>query len=67
MRGLPSEVFDALARLMAWVCDDPYDRVVSAQVGSGRRMAELGDSGFITFGIDEDAKVIRVYDLVWTG
>jgi hypothetical protein len=29
-------------------------------------MAELGDSGFITFAIDEAQGLIRVLDLVWT-
>jgi hypothetical protein len=31
------------------------------------RMAELGDSGFITFTVDEPAGLIRVYTLIWTG
>jgi hypothetical protein len=31
------------------------------------RMAELGDSGFIIFTVDDDAELIRVYGLVWTG
>jgi hypothetical protein len=30
-------------------------------------MAELGDSGFIIFTVDDDAELIRVYGLVWTG
>jgi hypothetical protein len=67
MRGLPSEAFDMLVRLLVRVCDDPYDRLFSAPAGEGKRMAELGDYGFITFGVDEDAGLIRVYDLVWTG
>jgi len=32
-----------------------------------RRMAELGDHGFIEFLVDENAGMIRVYYLVWTG
>jgi hypothetical protein len=31
------------------------------------RMAELGDSGFIVFTVDDDARLVRVYGLVWIG
>ncbi|MER6816443.1 hypothetical protein ABT299_44880 [Spirillospora sp. NPDC000708] len=69
MPGLPPEAFDLLVRLMARVCEDPYDRVISAPTGKDprERMAELGEGGFITFIVDDDAGLIRVYDLVWTG
>ena len=30
-------------------------------------MAELDDSGFIAFTVDDDAGLIRVYGLVWIG
>jgi hypothetical protein len=30
-------------------------------------MAELDDSGFVTFTVDEDHGLVRVLDLVWTG
>jgi hypothetical protein len=30
-------------------------------------MAELGDSGFIVFTVDDDAGLVRVYGLVWIG
>ena len=29
------------------------------------RMAELSDSGFIVFTVDDDAGLVRVYGLVW--
>lgn len=66
MAGLPDEALSTLVRLLARVCDDPCDRLLSAPAtGDGReRMAELGDSGFITFAIDEKQGLIRVLDLV---
>lgn len=69
MAGLPDEAFDTLARLLSRICDDPYERLLSVAVTEdGRsRMAELGDTGFITFAVDEDARLIRVFDLVWIG
>lgn len=69
MKGLPEDGLDTFVTLMARVCDDPADPVYStpAAEGFGRRVADLGDQGFIVFITDEDAGLIRVYDLVWTG
>ena len=55
MQGLPSEAFDMLVRTLARICDDPYDPVFSAPVPPvpGRRVADLGDFGFIEFIADE--------------
>lgn len=54
MVGLPDDAFDALARLLSRICEDPYDRLLSVAVtDDGReRMAELGDAGFLTFAVD---------------
>ena len=69
MQGLPSEAFDMLVRTLARICDDPYNPVFSAPVPpvSGRRVADLGDFGFIEFIADEARGLVRVYYLVWTG
>jgi hypothetical protein len=69
MRGLPSEAFDTLAQTLARICDDPYDPVFSAPAPPvpGRRVADLGEFGFIEFIVDEATGLVRVYHLVWTG
>jgi hypothetical protein len=69
MRGLPAEAFDMLVQTLARTCDDPSDPVFSAPAPPipGRRIADLGDFGFIEFIVDEDAGLVRVYQLVWTG
>lgn len=69
MCGLLPEAIDTLVRTLAWICDDPYDPVLStlAPPVPGRRVADLGDAGFIEFIADEDAGLIRVFHLVWTG
>jgi hypothetical protein len=54
-----------LVRTLARICDDPYDPVFSAPV-PGRRVADLGDFGFIEFIADEAKGLVRVYHLVWT-
>jgi hypothetical protein len=69
MPDLPSDAFDLLVRTLARICDDPYDPVFSAPVPpvQGRRVADLGDFGFIEFVADEAEQLVRVYYLVWTG
>ena len=67
MSGLPSDGVDTLVRVMARVCGDPYDPVYSSPAGEGRRVADLGDSGFIVFEVDDVRRLVRVFDLVWTG
>ena len=60
MQGLPSEAFDVLVRTLARICDDPYDPVFSAPVPPvpGRRVADLGDFGFIEFIADEAERLV---------
>ena len=51
-------------------CDDPYDRLCSMALRASdpaRRMAELGDFGFVEFLVDEATGQVRVVTLVWTG
>jgi hypothetical protein len=69
MRGLPPEAFAMLVRTLARICNDPYDPVFSAPVPPvpDRRVADLGDFGFIEFIADEAERLVRVYYLVWTG
>jgi hypothetical protein len=70
MSGLPGEALDTLARTTARICEDPYDRLLSMAVRDDdptERMAELGEEGFIEFKVDEAARLVRVYALVWLG
>ena len=57
MTGLPADAFGILIRTLARICDDPYDRLFSMPTGGDprERMAELGDSGFFVFTVDDDA------------
>jgi len=67
MQGsLASEAFDMLVWMLARICDDSYDPVFSVPVPPvpGRRVADLGDFGFIEFIADEATGLVRVYHLV---
>lgn len=70
MSGLPAGGFDLLVQVLARICEDPYDRLFSRAIRASdptRRMAELGDSGFVEFLVDGDAGLVRVVTLVWVG
>jgi len=70
MRGLPARGFDLLVQVLARICEDPYDRLLSRALRASdptRRMAELGDFGFVEFLVDDAAGLVRVVTLVWTG
>ena len=69
MNGLPDHALDMLVRLLARVCEDPYDRLFSKPLAGDprERMGELGDSRFIEFTVDEAAGLVRVFYLVRTG
>jgi hypothetical protein len=69
MRGLPADALDALVRLLARICEDPYGRLHSMAAGQDphERIAEIGDAGWIEFTVDEKAGLIRVHALVWIG
>jgi len=69
MTGLPDTAFDTLVRALARICENPYDRLFSmpARDDPRERMAELSDSGFIMFVIDDAEGLIRVYDMIWVG
>jgi hypothetical protein len=70
MRGLPAEGFDLLVQVLARICEDPYDRPFSRAIRAedpARRMAEIGDFGFVEFLVDDAAGLVRVVTLVWVG
>ena len=69
MPGLTGDAFDLLVWTLARICDDPFDRLLSMPAGKDprERMAELDDSGFIVFTVDDDAGLVRVCGLVWIG
>lgn len=71
VHDLPDEALNELVRLMARICGDPYDAMLSLPVRPGdlsERMADIADGrGFIEFRVDEQASLVRIYALAWIG
>jgi hypothetical protein len=69
LHGLPGEAFDALLDRVVELVDEPWDAIVmppgndpayrQSVFGSGR--------GLLTFHVDDNAELIRIFDLIWIG
>jgi hypothetical protein len=69
LRGLPAEGFDALLARVVELVDAPWDAVVMPP-GDDRAYRQVVFSsgwGLMTFHVDDDAELIRIFDLIWIG
>lgn len=68
MHGLPSSAFDSLIEVMADVIDYPDDPLRTFPTGDPYvRRAEFGDSGLITYLINDATNKVIVLDITWVG
>lgn len=68
MHGLPSSAFDSLIEAMADVIDYPDDPLRTFSTGDPYvRRAEFGDSGLITYLINDATSKVIVLDITWVG
>jgi hypothetical protein len=69
LNGLPGDAFDALVDRVVALVDQPWDATVAwPGDDSFYRETAFGDGrGFIGFYLDEAAKLIRIYRVVWAG
>jgi hypothetical protein len=69
LRGLPSEAFDALLDRVVELVNEPWDAVVMPPGNDpAYRQSVFGSGwGLLTFHVDDDAELIRIFDLIWIG
>jgi hypothetical protein len=68
MHGLPSSAFDSLIEAMADVIDYPDDPLRTFPTGDPYvRRAEFGDSGLITYLINDATSKVIILDITWVG
>ncbi len=67
--GLPREAFDALVDRVVDLVEEPWDAVVMPPGDDpAYRRAVFGSGwGLLTFHVDDDAGLIRIFDLIWIG
>jgi hypothetical protein len=69
LHGLPSEAFDALFARVVELVEEPWDAVVMPPGNDpAYRQSVFGSGwGLLTFHVDDDAELIRIFDLTWIG
>ena len=69
LHGLPSEVFDALLDRVVELVEEPWDAVVMPPGDDpAYRRAVFGSGwGLLTFHVDDNVELIRIFDLTWIG
>lgn len=68
MHGLPGSAFDSLIEAMAEVIDYPDDPLRTFPTNDPYvRRVEFGDTGLITYLINDAASVVIVLDITWVG
>jgi mRNA-degrading endonuclease RelE of RelBE toxin-antitoxin system len=68
MHGLPSPAFDSLIEAMAEVIDYPDDPLRTFPTSDPYvRRVEFGDTGLITYLINDGASVVIILDITWAG
>jgi hypothetical protein len=69
LHGLPSGAFDALVERVVQLVEEPWDAVVMppGDDPSYRRAVFGAGWGLLTFHVDENAELIRIFDLIWIG
>ena len=69
LHGLPSEAFDALLDRVMELVEEPWDAVVMPPGDDpAYRRAMFGSGwGLLTFHVDDNVELIRIFDLTWIG
>jgi hypothetical protein len=67
IQGLPPDAFDALVSRLARAADAPWDAFPVQSSEPEFRQAIFGEQGLVSFYVDENSEVLRVYDITWVG
>lgn len=69
LRGLPGDAFDALLERVMELVEAPWDAAVMPPGDDPAfRRAVFGSGwGLLTFHVNDDAELIRIFDLTWIG
>ncbi|MFI6320739.1 hypothetical protein ACIBG8_24595 [Nonomuraea sp. NPDC050556] len=65
--NFPSDALAALVERSATLVDEPWDASALYPGRSDYRETTFGAVGIMRFLVDEDAELIRVYEIVWAG
>jgi hypothetical protein len=63
------EAYEAFMRRVAWLIDAPWDAwpVYPGEHEPETRETQFGDHGLISFRVYDDAELLVIFNILWTG
>ncbi|GII59435.1 hypothetical protein Pth03_78240 [Planotetraspora thailandica] len=65
--GLPEDAYQSLVEELLIIGADPHRRGVPDPEQPAFREQTFGEAGLVSYVIDDAAKVVRVYVIIWAG
>ncbi|WP_143465955.1 type II toxin-antitoxin system RelE family toxin [Kribbella sp. ALI-6-A] len=65
--GLPTEAFDALVRRATELVSAPWDSLPLSPEEPAFRQTTFHPLGLLSFYLDADRELIRIFDVTWVG
>lgn len=67
LKGLPTDAFDALVERTVELVDAPWDATALPGGEPQFRQVMFGAAGLMSFHVDEERQLIRIFDITWVG
>lgn len=67
LHGLPTEAFDALVRRATELVADPWDSLALDPSEPTFRQTTFHALGLLSFYLDADRELLRIFDVTWVG
>jgi mRNA-degrading endonuclease RelE of RelBE toxin-antitoxin system len=67
LQGLPSSAFDALVERVSELVDAPWETQTLDRDEPSFRQCIFGGLGLLSFHVDDDRELIRIFDVTWIG
>jgi len=67
LQGLPSSAFDALVERVSKLVDAPWDAQTLDRDEPSFRQCIFGGLRLLSFHVDDDRELIRIFDVTWIG
>ena len=67
LHGLPPSAFDALVERVGKLVGAPWESLSLDRDESAFRQCIFGGLGLLSFHVDDDRELIRIFDVTWVG
>ncbi|MDX2969121.1 hypothetical protein PWY36_08080 [Kribbella solani] len=67
LQGLPPQAFDALVDRVTKLVGAPWDAQALDLTETAFRQCLFGSAGLLSFYVDDQQELIRIFDVTWAG